>query len=164
MRFFAVKFLVRNEISLQLSTKSIELMVNFEEFYSPQQVCEFLQNEIPMISGDILEKVIAHDIDGEVFLEIDDKYSREIAPLVGDRFRMKRAIRTAVNLTTHKLVCLMYLSHNFPSRTPVSSYQIRHGMVACLTKESLQSVPITPSVTMSIPRSVIPEDTDRYVH
>ena len=75
-------------------------MANFEEFYSPQQVCEFLQNEIPTISGDILEKIIAHKIDGEVFLEIDDEYLREIAPLVGDRIKMKRAIRTAVNLTT----------------------------------------------------------------
>ena len=75
-------------------------MANFEEFYSPQQVCEFLQNEIPTISGDILEKIIAHKIDGEVFLEIDDEYLREIAPLVGDRVKMKRAIRTAVNLTT----------------------------------------------------------------
>ena len=75
-------------------------MANFEEFYSPQQVCEFLKNEIPTISGDILEKIIAHKIDGEVFLEIDDEYLREIAPLVGDRVKMKRAIRTAVNLTT----------------------------------------------------------------
>ena len=75
-------------------------MANFEEFYSPQQVCEFLKNEIPTISGDILDKIIAHKIDGEVFLEIDDEYLREIAPLVGDRVKMKRAIRTAVNLTT----------------------------------------------------------------
>ena len=63
-------------------------------------MCEFLINEIPTISGDILEKIIAHKIDGEVFLEIDDEYLREIAPLVGDRVKMKRAIRTAVNLTT----------------------------------------------------------------
>ena len=75
-------------------------MANFEEFYSPQQVCEFLKNEIPTISGDILDKIIAHKIDGEVFLEIDEEYFREIAPLVGDRVKMKRAIRTAVNLTT----------------------------------------------------------------
>ena len=74
-------------------------MANFE-FYSPQQVCEFLQNEISAISGDILEKIIVHKIDGEVFLEIDDEYLREIAPLVRDRVKMKRAIRTAVNLTT----------------------------------------------------------------
>lgn len=77
------------------------MMANFEEFYSPQQVCEFLQNEIPTLSGDILEKVIAHKIDCEVFLEIDDEYLREIAPLVGDRIKIKRAIRTAVNLTSH---------------------------------------------------------------
>ena len=75
-------------------------MANFEEFYSPQQVCEFLKNEIPTISGDILEKIIAHKIDGEVFLEIGDEYLREIAPLVGDRVKIKRAISTAVNLTT----------------------------------------------------------------
>ena len=44
--------------------------MNFKVLYSPQQVCEFLKSEIPTIS-DILEQVIAHKIDGEVFLEMD---------------------------------------------------------------------------------------------
>ena len=87
-------------------------MANFKELYSPQQVCEFLQSEIPMISGEILEKIIAHKIDGEVFLEMgsDDEYLREVAPLVGDRIKIKRAICTAVNLTSRVslIVCLMH--------------------------------------------------------
>ena len=49
-------------------------MANFEVLYSPQQVCEFLKSEIPTIFDDILEKVIAHKIDGEVFLEMDGEY------------------------------------------------------------------------------------------
>ena len=36
-----------------------------------------------------------YKIDGEVFLEIDDDYLREIAPLVGDRVKLKKVIKTA---------------------------------------------------------------------
>ena len=72
--------------------------MNFEVLYSPQQV--------PTISDDVLEKVIAHKIDGEEFLEMDDEYLREITPLVGDRIKIKRAIRTVVNMTSRVSQCI----------------------------------------------------------
>ena len=93
--------------------KSKELTANFEVLYSPQQVCEFLKSEIPTISDDVLEKVIAHKIDGEVFLEMDDEYLREIAPLVGDRIKIKRAIRTAVNMTSRVSQCIPSIIYGY---------------------------------------------------
>ena len=72
-------------------------MASFD-LYSPADVSKFLKEQIPTISEDILDKIVAHKVDGEVFLNIDDEYLREIAPLVGDRFKVKKAIRTARSL------------------------------------------------------------------
>ena len=67
---------------------------------SPDEVCDFLKDQIPSISDSIFQKIHEHKIDGEVFLELTDKYLREIAPLLGDRLKMKRAIATALARTS----------------------------------------------------------------
>ena len=64
-------------------------MASFD-LYSPADVLKILKEQIPTISEDILDKIVAHKVDGEVFLNIDDEYLREIAPLVGDRFKVKK--------------------------------------------------------------------------
>ena len=103
---------------------------------------------------------------------MDEKYLRERAPLVSDGIKIKRAIRTAVNMTSHVSQCvpsiiilwLLIIYHNFLSSTPVSTNSTDLGMDACsvMTKESLLSGPITPSVTKkSTPRSIISEGTIR---
>ena len=57
-------------------------------------VCDFLRERIPNISTNVLEKVKEHNIDGDVFLALTDEYLREIAPLLGDRLKMKKIIST----------------------------------------------------------------------
>ena len=47
------------------------------------------------MSDSVLETIIAQKIDWEVLVEIDDEYLREIAPLVGDRLKIKKAIHKA---------------------------------------------------------------------
>ena len=58
------------------------------EVLSPEDVCLFLQEEIPTLSDDILQKIVDHKIDGEVFLSLDE-YLREIAPLLGDWLKIR---------------------------------------------------------------------------
>ena len=71
-----------------------EKMASFDHL-SPEEVCMYLKNEVPTISQEILDSVIDHKIDGEVFLEMNDEYLREIAPLLGDRLKIKRAVHKA---------------------------------------------------------------------
>ena len=67
-------------------------MASHFEALSPEDVSIFLKKEIPTISEDILKKIVEHKIDGEVFLSLNDEYLREIAPLLGDRLKIKRVL------------------------------------------------------------------------
>ena len=67
------------------------MAANFEAL-SPENLCLFLRNEIPTISEDVLEKIVEHKIDGEVFRDLTDDYVRAIAPLLGDRLKIKRVL------------------------------------------------------------------------
>lgn len=68
---------------------------NFETF-SPSQVCAYLQTEIPNLSQDVLRKMQEHKIDGDVFLELNDEHLREVAPLLGDRVKIKRVLNATL--------------------------------------------------------------------
>jgi len=72
--------------------------MSFEKL-SPDEVCVYLKQEIPTIAEDILEKVVEHKIDGEVFLSLNDEYLREIAPLLGDRLKLKRVLNAVLTLS-----------------------------------------------------------------
>ena len=65
-------------------------MASHFEALSPEDVCIFLENEIPTISEDILKKIVEHKIEGEVFLSLNDEYL--IAPLLGDLIKIKRML------------------------------------------------------------------------
>ena len=71
-------------------------MANFEAL-TYELVCAYLKENIPNLSDGVVEKVKEHKIDGEVFLALDDDYLREIAPLLGDRLKMKRVITDAIS-------------------------------------------------------------------
>ena len=86
------------------STCSVILASNIESL-SPEEVCAYLKEQIPFISERILERFVEHKIDGEVFLELNDEYLREIAPLLGDRLKLKKIINKALaeSLVSHFL-------------------------------------------------------------
>ena len=86
------------------STYSVILAANIESL-SPEEVCAYLKEQIPFISEGILESIVEHKIDGEVFLELNDEYLREITPLLGDRLKLKKIINKALaeSLVSHFL-------------------------------------------------------------
>ena len=57
--------------------------------YSPEEIQVFLESQVPYLSKDVLGKIVEHKIDGKVFLTLSDDHFREIAPLLGDRLKMK---------------------------------------------------------------------------
>ena len=58
------------------STRSVIMAANIS--LSPEEVCAYLKQQIPFISEGILERFVEHKIDGEVFLQLNDEYLREI--------------------------------------------------------------------------------------
>ncbi len=64
-------------------------MVRVWQMCLPESVCDYLKNEIPAIHRGILDRIVEHKIDGEVFLSLNDEYLREVAPLLGDRLKIR---------------------------------------------------------------------------
>lgn len=62
------------------------------ELFSPSDVCDFLKEKVPGVSESVLERVIDHKIDGDVFLQLNDDYVKELAPLLGDRLKVRKAL------------------------------------------------------------------------
>ncbi len=67
---------------------------------SPEEVVVFLKELIPTLSESILKTIVEQKIDGEVFLELDDSSMREIAPLLGDRLKIKRVLDVSLSRTS----------------------------------------------------------------
>lgn len=69
------------------------------EALSTTVVCNFLLKEIPTISEKVLQKIEEHKVDGEVFIQIaaDDEHLKEIAPLLGDRWKLKKVLKTLLD-------------------------------------------------------------------
>ena len=67
---------------------------------SPDEVCDYLKEQIPSISKRILENVKEHKSDGEVFLALNDEYLREVALLLGDRLKIKHTVAAALAITS----------------------------------------------------------------
>ena len=47
-----------------------------------------------------MEEITANEIDGEMFIELNDEYLREIAPKLCERMKMKKAVNIALSLTS----------------------------------------------------------------
>ena len=73
-------------------TCSVIMAENIESF-ARRGLC--LKKQIPFISEGILERSVEHKINGEVFLQLNDEYLREIAPLLG-RLKLKKIINKAL--------------------------------------------------------------------
>ena len=78
--------------ALKMSKSSLSLM-------STDELCAYLKQEIPNISDNIVKLFSEHKIDGEVFLELDDEYLKEVAPLLGDRLKLKRVKKAAIAIS-----------------------------------------------------------------
>ena len=86
------------------------------EALSPGAVRRYLKER--SVSDDVLEKILEHKIDGEVFLSLNDEHLREIAPLLGDRLKMKRVISETIAKFTNVsgfVLPLFLFSMPFPS-------------------------------------------------
>ena len=68
-----------------------EYMASLEKF-SPEEVRDYVSDELPFIESSVLDKIVEHKINGETFLLLNDEYLREIAPLLGDRLKIKKII------------------------------------------------------------------------
>lgn len=64
---------------------------------SPEDVVVFLKDNMPTLSETILKTIVEQKIDGEAFMALDDSSVREIAPLLGDRLKIKRALDMALS-------------------------------------------------------------------
>ena len=69
----------------------MEMAGRFEEF-TPEDVRKYVQEKVPQIETNVLEKIVEHKIDGETFLVLNDEYLREVAPLLGDRLKIKKLV------------------------------------------------------------------------
>ena len=63
-------------------------------------ICSFLRENVPSLSEEIFQAILDHKIDGEIFVSLTDDHLREIAPLLGDRLKIKRLLtKTAAGLS-----------------------------------------------------------------
>lgn len=86
------------------------MTANFEAL-CPEDICLFLQEEIPTLSNDILQKIVDHKIDGEVFLGLNDEYLWEIAPLLGDRLKIRRVlVATLAKVSAIIFLCMFSMT------------------------------------------------------
>ena len=59
-----------------------------------EELCAYLKQQIPLILEEIITAFKEHKIDGSAFVELNDEYLREVAPLLGDRLKIKRLINS----------------------------------------------------------------------
>ena len=101
---------------------------------SPEEVCAYLKEQIPFISEGILERLVEHKIDGEVFLQLNDECLREMALLLGDRLKLKKIINKALaeSLVSHFLYysrVISILVHITCSLEPLIAIQPRCNLL-----------------------------------
>ena len=74
------------------------------ETKSVEELCSYLQDEI-CVDDEVLSNLKKHKIDGETFLQLNEEYLREVAPLLGDRIKLKRVITSALEPSLCETPC-----------------------------------------------------------
>ena len=74
----------------------VERFVNF----TSTKVSSFLREKCPEVSESVLESISDHKIDGDAFLQLDYQGLKEIAPLLGDRLKIKRVMKSILDEMT----------------------------------------------------------------
>lgn len=67
------------------------------ESFSVEDVCDYLRRQAPKLDNAVFDKLSEHKIDGEAFMELNEEYLREIAPLLGDRLKIKKVINAILS-------------------------------------------------------------------
>ena len=75
------------------------------EGFSAEEVCDYLRQQAPKLDKNVFEKLLEHKIDGEVFVVLNEEYLREIAPLLGDRLKIKKIINAILVSTVCDKIC-----------------------------------------------------------
>lgn len=95
--------------------------------FTPEEVVSFIKTRAPSLSEKVLEVFIAENIDGEVFLELNDEQLREVVPLFGDRLKIKLAIKAARSSSVShalQIVCELFsFATNFTSPQAAATCQ-----------------------------------------
>lgn len=62
-----------------------------------EEVCQYLNESISDIDETVVESFRKHKIDGLTFIQLNEEYLRELAPLLGDRIKIKKLVSDALN-------------------------------------------------------------------
>ena len=84
---------------------------------SVNDLCEFLEIEFSDLEDHVSENIKKHKIDGQTFLQLNEEYLKEVAPLLGDRLKLKKVIAVGVEryLYQASLNQQLQLSSNKPA-------------------------------------------------
>ena len=81
---------------------------------SIEGLCDYLSTEITSISEDVLSNLRRHKVDGKIFVQLNKEYLREVAPLLGDRLKLKKGISEA------------FEPHHLPATSPNHQTSLEH--------------------------------------
>ena len=65
---------------------------------------DLLEKEIPGLEAAVCDNIRKHKIDGQIFIQLNEEYLREVAPLLGDRVRLKQIISSSLEPSTCNFV------------------------------------------------------------
>lgn len=90
--------------------------------FSSIEVCEYVKTQASALETYVFQKMVEHKIDGETFLVLNEEYLREIAPLLGDRLKIKRIISSLLATCEESASQLSVPLNDQPGRssTPIS--------------------------------------------
>ena len=70
-----------------------------------EELCDFLLTELPDLDCEVLDNINRHKIDGQTFLQLNDDYLKEIAPLLADRIKIKKVITAECEAVSGTISC-----------------------------------------------------------
>ena len=88
---------------------------------SVEDPCSYLLTQIPDLDNTVLDNFRKHRIDGQVFLQLNDEYLREVTPLLGDRIKLKTVLAAVVEPASVTESPLCSSPHATNSSTPCAS-------------------------------------------
>ena len=88
------------------------------------EICVFMREELPSLDEDVIETFRQNKINGIAFIELNDKYIRELCPVLGDNMKIKKIVQTCVEPISSPSTpksCTLNSSSLSKGQTPSSS-------------------------------------------